>query len=149
MAKKKDLDLEKRLVLHTWMNDLFGYESTRKLLDDVEGAYKGFDAKGVSGVLQHLGSRRDNVKIPQKVLKQYDTNIRDHLDAINHQRAEPITLLYFQHLAALYTEVFLDRRFSEPDELAADLNRFAEEREKPVAFEKKRPGQAGVLDGDR
>ena len=136
MAKKKDLNLEKRLVLHAWMNDLFGYGSTRDLLQDVNGAYEGFDGEGISGVLRHLDSRRDQLKLPVDDLESHDANIRRHLENINHQRAEPITLRYFQHLAALYTEVFLDRRFSDPDALVADLNRFAGGLEEPATFEK-------------
>lgn len=135
MARKKDLNLEKRLVLHAWMNDLFGYGSTRELLDDLKWADEGFDGEGRSGVLYRLRSRSDKLKLPLEDLERYDANVRGHLDAINHRRAEPITLRYFQHLAALYTELFLDRRFAAPETLVADLNRFTGGLEAPVVFE--------------
>jgi hypothetical protein len=43
VAGKKELDLEGRLVLHAWANDLFGYGSTREMLSDLERADEGFD----------------------------------------------------------------------------------------------------------
>lgn len=135
MARKKDLNLEQRLVLHAWMNGLFGYGSTRELLDDLKWADEGFDGEGRSGVLYRLRSRSGRLKLPLEDLERYDANVRGHLDAINHHRAEPITLRYFQQLAALYTELFLDRRFSDPEALVADLNRFAGRLEEPTVFE--------------
>ena len=135
MAKKKVFDLEKRLVLHAWMNDLLGYRSTRELLDDLKWADEGFDGEGRSGVLYSLRSRSDRLKLPLEDLERYDANVRHHLDAINRHQPEPLTLRYFQHLAVLYTEVFLDRRFSDPGALAADFNRFAAKLEEPVSFE--------------
>ena len=131
---RKDLSLEKRLVLHAWMNGLFGYGSTRELLDDLKWSDEGFDGEGRSGVLYRLRSRSDKLKITLDDLERYDSNVRQRLDAINRHRAEPITLRYFQHLAALYTEVFLDRRFSDPGALLADLNRLAGRLEEPLAF---------------
>ncbi len=44
-------------------------------------------------------------------LARYDDNIRAHLAAINARRSQPITLLYFQYLAFLYTEIVLAPRF--------------------------------------
>ena len=55
-------------------------------------------------------------------LDRYDHNIREHLRAINKGRATPITLRYFQHLAALYTELYLDWRSRKPGELIRALN---------------------------
>ncbi|HEY8435983.1 MAG TPA: hypothetical protein VIK63_02910, partial [Haloplasmataceae bacterium] len=53
-----------------------------------------------------------------------DDNIRTHLAAINARRTRPITLRYFQYLAALYTEIVLDRLFNHKAQLLADLNAF-------------------------
>ncbi len=66
--------------------------------------------------------------MPEKDLARYDENIRRHLERINRYRSEPITLRYFQHLGALYTEVFLDRLFNHKAQLLADLNAFVAER---------------------
>ncbi|MEJ7843066.1 MAG: DEAD/DEAH box helicase family protein [Rubrobacter sp.] len=134
MAKKTDFSLEGRLVLHGWINDLLGYGSTREVLGDLDGVDEGFDGEGRSGVLRHLDSRSDKLKLPLADLERYDENVRRHLERINHHRPEPVTLRYFQHLAALYTEIFLDRWSRDRDALTADLDAFAAGREEPTSF---------------
>jgi hypothetical protein len=104
--------LEQRLVLLAWLNDHLGYTSNRELLADTKGAAEGYDAAGRSFLYHHLLSRGKRVKIPSDDLASYDDNIRAHLAAINRGRPEPITLRYFQYLAALYAEIYLDHYFN-------------------------------------
>jgi hypothetical protein len=130
--------LEQRLVLLAWLNGHFGYENNRDLLADIKAAGEGFDASGRSYVYHQLEARGDKVKIPLADLSRYDDNIREHLHAMNARRPEPITLRYFQHLAALYTEIFLDWYFHRRGEMLRSLNTFVEER-LPAAL---RPAQA-------
>jgi hypothetical protein len=120
--------LEQRLVLLAWLNNLLGYKSNRDLLADTRGADEGFDAAGQSFLYHHLLSRGSQVKVPAHHLARYDGNIRAHLAAINRGRAEPITLRYFQYLAALYAEIFLDRYFEGRRQMVADLNAFVQQR---------------------
>jgi len=120
--------LEQRLVLLAWMNDLFGYGSNRELLADMKEAAEGFDASGRSYIYHRLIARGNKVRIRPEKLAEYDDNVRDHLTAINARRPEPITLRYFQHLALLYTEIFLDWRFNHPTALLRALNTFVRER---------------------
>ena len=134
MTSKKDINLEGRLVLQSWANDLFGYGSTREMLSDLERADEGFDGEGRSGVFHRLSSQSDRLKLSLADLERYDENVRRHLEAINRSRPEPVTLRYFQHLAALYTEVFLDRWSTDRGALAGELNAFAARLEEPVVF---------------
>ena len=97
--------LENRLVLLAWLNSLLGYKYNKELLDDTRSADEGFDAAGRSFLFHHLKSRGSKVKIQTEDLERYDENIYSHLAAMNRGRAEPITLRYFQYLAALYTEL--------------------------------------------
>jgi hypothetical protein len=126
--------LENRLVLLAWLNSLLGYESNRKLLEDTQTVAEGFGADGHSFLYHHLIARGSQVKIPAADLARYDENIRQHLEKINRGRTERITLRYFQYLAALYTEIFLDRLFNHRTgadgrpPLLADLNAFVKER---------------------
>ena len=55
---------------------------------------------------------------------------------MNAGRREPITLRYFQQLAALYAELFLDRRAAAPEALARDIDRYVREkvRHMPVTY---------------
>lgn len=125
MAKKKEVRLEERLLLHAWVNDLLGYEKTEDLLKDFRDVEEGFDAQDTSGVYRRLTSRGDRLKVSLDELRRYDGNIRAHLEKINRLRAEPVTLRYFQHLSLLYTELFLDRYSKAPAALASELNDFA------------------------
>jgi hypothetical protein len=118
--------LEQRLVLLAWLNGHFGYENNRDLLADMQDAGEGFDASGRSYVYHRLEARGDKVKIPLADLARYDDNIREHLRAMNARRPEPITLRYFQHLAVLYTEIFLDWYFRRRSEMLRSLNDFVE-----------------------
>jgi len=127
-SKPEYLKLEQRLVLLAWLNGLFGYESNRDLLADIQEAGEGFDADGRSHVSKRLESRGDKVKLSRADLARYDDNIREHLEAMNARRPEPITLRYFQHLAVLYTEIFLDAYFNRRGKLLQSLNRLVERR---------------------
>ena len=120
--------LEHRLVLSAWLNHLFGYKTNQEMLEDCRDVAEGFASDGHSHLYHHLLARGSKVKIPEEDLARYDENIRTHLERINRRRPEPITLRYFQHLAALYTEIVLDRLFNHRAQLLADLNAFVDER---------------------
>ncbi|MCS7009867.1 MAG: DEAD/DEAH box helicase family protein, partial [Anaerolineales bacterium] len=121
------VELEDCLILLSWLNDLLGYQSNRELLEDCKTVAEGFGADGRSFLYHHLIARGSQVKIPTDDLARYDENIRLHLEKINRGRAEKITLRYFQYLAALYTEIFLDRFSKNTAQLLADLNTFVKE----------------------
>lgn len=120
--------LENRLVLLAWLNSLFGYRNNRDLLADMKEAPEGFDPYGQSYIRHLLVGRGPKLQVPPPILAAYDENIRLHLAAINARRPEPVTLRYFQYLAVLYAEVFLDFYFSRPGELLRQLNEFVAKR---------------------
>ncbi len=91
-------------------------------------AGEGFDAAGRSYVCLRLEGRGDKVKIPPAALARYDDNIAQHVRAMNARRPEPVTLRYFQHLAVLYSEIFLDWYFHRRGEMLRALNRFVDQR---------------------
>ena len=120
--------LEHRLVLLARLISLFGYESNKAMLEDCKEVEEGFASDGHSHLYHHFLARGSKVKIPEEDLARYDENIREHLSRINRHRPEPVILRYFQHLAALYTEIFLDHLFNHRAKLLADLNAFVAER---------------------
>ena len=127
-GKAEYVKLEQRLVLLAWLNGHFGYENNRDLLADIKAAGEGFDASGRSYVYHRLEARGDKVKIPPADLARYDDNIREHLHTMNARRPKPIRLQYFQHLAVLYTEIFLEWYFHRRGEMLRSLNHFIEKR---------------------
>ena len=113
--------LEQRLTLLSWLHDLLGYADTKQLLESVKPTNEGFDGDGRSYVYALLASRA-SLKILKTDLERYDDNIREHLASVNAGRTQPITLRYFQYLAALYTEMFLDWYDKSPAALLESLN---------------------------
>ena len=114
--------LEQQLILLSWLNSQFGYESNSQLLEDLGEAREGFNSSGRSYVALIIQSRSEELQVHPDDLLRYDRNIRQHIEAMNARRNAPITLRYFQYLAALYTELFLDWKFHRPGELINSLN---------------------------
>ena len=138
MAKKTDAQkrreerqnyqkLERRLVLVGWLNAKFGFDENSKLLETLSESEDGYDGDGVSHVVGNLASHH-GCKFSREELLVYDANIHNHLAHINRLRTRPIVLRYFQHLALLYTEIFLDAFFQQPANLLAELNSYISER---------------------
>lgn len=123
-SRSEYVKLEQRLILLAWINSLLGYDENSDLLKEISEAGEGFDGNGRSYVYQRLISRGSNVKINPADLLRYDENIREHLKAMNELRPQPITLRYFQYLAVLYTEIFLDAYFNRQSNLIKILNEF-------------------------
>ena len=122
------LRLERGLALLAWMTEQFGYKSNQEALERAKGTAEGYDAEGRSYVAMHLESLGTRARVPVGDLRRYDENVRGHLAAISVGRPTPITLRYFQQLAALYTEHFLHRVFSDRLALLQDLNDFVARR---------------------
>ena len=120
--------LDNHLTLHAWLNNHFGYKTTRALLSDVEIVGEGFNPDGCSPICEFLMSCAEPDSAIEAVLPIYDTNIKRHLAAINNKRTQPIVLRYFQYLALLYAEIFLDWKFNSPAEFLRQLNDFVQRR---------------------
>ncbi len=121
--------LDNHLTLHAWLNDRFRYKTTRSLLNDVKNNVdEGFNSDGRSSIYEFLMFRAEpNSKI-EEALPTYDANIKRHLAAINNKRTQPIVLRYFQYLALLYTEIFLDWKCNRPAEFLHQLNDLVQHR---------------------
>ena len=104
--------LDNHLTLHAWLNNHFGYKTTRDLLSDAATVDEGFNPDGYSPICEFLMSHAEPDSAIEAVLPIYDTNIKRHLAAINNKRTQPIVLRYFQYLALLYAEIFLDWKFN-------------------------------------
>ena len=123
MQPTQYIKLEQRLILLAWLNDLFGYKNNQELLQDIRESDEGFDAEGRTHIYRRLTSRGGRVRIPPEDVKRYDHNLRVHLNAISTRRPM-LKLKYFQYLAALYTEIFLDGYFNNRANMLQSLNDF-------------------------
>ena len=120
--------LDNHLTLHGWLNSHFGYKTTRDLLNNVKDVDEGFNPDGHSPVCEFLITRAEPNSAIERALPIYDANIKRHLSLINDKRTQPIVLRYFQYLALLYTEIFLDWKFNRPAEFLRQLNAFVQRR---------------------
>ncbi len=121
--------LAQQLVLLDWLHRQLGYDGTDQLLADIKQADEGFDPQGRSHIHARLASRAGRMQdVTAHDLQRYDDHIRTHLEAMNAGRSELVTLRYFQYLAALYTDIYLDRYCNRPDALLRSLNAFVRQR---------------------
>ena len=119
--------LERRLALVLWFADQLGYDSNDDMLADLKEAGEGWgDSR--NRVLERILARVRPPKIAPDMLDRMDSNIRADLRAINERREKPIVLKYFQYLAALAAECFLERLADSKDRLVAELDSFVKRR---------------------
>ena len=128
-SRKKPMDFSKRLVLNQYLLSLFGHDTLEALAEPLKDpSLEYLDEDNVSlihkAIVDHL---HDASELNADVLLAYDQNIVSHTQAINHRRVRPIRWKYFQYLALLFTEIYLDRYFRSPDKLLETLNAHVKE----------------------
>lgn len=123
-SRQKPMDFSQRLVLSQYLLSLFGHETLDDLAEPLkEAALEQLDEDNVSLIHRAIVEQLpDDSQLNADVLLAYDQNIVGHTQAINRRRARPIRWKYFQYLALLFTEIYLDRFFRAPDKLLAALN---------------------------
>ncbi|GIW56613.1 MAG: hypothetical protein KatS3mg082_3017 [Nitrospiraceae bacterium] len=134
---QRPLRFEQRLVLHQWLLDLFGVSSFERLAANLKAPeLEGFDENNVTRFYHQLRLLFDRPELPHDLLLAYDQNIVRHWKRITERRnhAGPFVYpKYFQYLALLFTEIYLDRYFRDPEGLLAQLNAYVD------AFNQKAP----------
>ena len=125
------LKFEQRLVLHQWILGLFGVRSFERLAANLKAPeYEGFDENNVTRFHYQLRLLFDRPELPHDVLLAYDQNIVRHWRRITDRRNHAGPFLYpkyFQYLALLFTEIYLDRYFRDPERLLTELNSHVEQ----------------------
>ena len=126
------LPFAERLVLNRYLMRRLGYSSLEQLAVHLKNpALEEMDTDGVSRFYRALIANRpaavdEKLVLPADLLLTYDENIVHHTRTINAHRHEPIRWKYFQFLALLCTEVYLDHFFENQAALMADLQRAAD-----------------------
>jgi hypothetical protein len=118
--------LSSSLVLNKYILNLFGVTDLEALsLDLKDSSFEGYDENNISHFHHALVVRfYSNANLPKALLLQYDQNIFSHTQIISEKRNEPIKWKYFQYLALLFTEIYLDKYFSAKTVLLSELNTF-------------------------
>lgn len=116
------MNIEKYLVLNKYLLSLFGISDIKELLNELKNKSEGVDSDGRSYFVNALRSI-ENLKISDEDLLRYDENIQSYVKKINYRR-EFVSLKYFQYLAVLFAEIFLDNLKNKKDGFLYELNEF-------------------------
>jgi len=133
--------LEQRLLLASWACQQLGFVTNKAMLEALRDVEEGYSGDGRSHLVAAILARGSKCLVHAEDLLRYDANIRGHLAFFNKRRKEPLALRYFQQLALLLTELFLDRLFNHEKALLATLNNFVRQRNA-----KRGPMELHVLD---
>lgn len=118
-----------KLVLNQWILSLFNVKSLKEIADILRNeSLEGLDENNIHRFHHALTAQLLNLtKISAEQLLEYDQNIVKYTSRLNDTRRtngeDQIVWKYFQYLALLFTEIYLDRYFSNPLELLKDLNK--------------------------
>jgi len=117
-----------KLVLNQWLLSLFTVDMFEQLAEHLRSeALEGLDENNVHHFHHALTAHFYNLPLlPTELLLEYDQNIVKHTQRLNEARLtrgeEPVVWKYFQYLALLFTEIYLDRYFRDPKALLAAIN---------------------------
>ncbi|GEM82200.1 DEAD/DEAH box helicase family protein [Meiothermus hypogaeus] len=127
---RTSVPFNRKLVLNQWLLGLFGVERFDQLAEHLKDeALEGLDENNVHrfhhALCLHLPVEK-RPELPDELLLEYDQNIVSVTQRLNERRTTrgepPIVWKYFQYLALLFTEIYLDRYFRDPRALLLALN---------------------------
>ena len=131
MAGPSALPFSERLVLNQWLLGRFGVERFDELAKHLrEESLEGLDEDNVHrfhrALCGHLPPADCRPELSNDVLLAHDQSIASVTARLNERRItrglRPIAWKYFQYLALLFTEIYLDRYFCDPQGLLEALN---------------------------
>jgi len=117
-----------KLVLNQWLLSLFNVKRFEDLAEHLRNEkLEGLDENNVHHFHHALTAELFNLRqLPTGLLLEYDQNIVKHTLRLNERRItrgeDPIVWKYFQYLTLLFTEIYLDRYFGDPQGLLKALN---------------------------
>src|SRR5438093_10059749 len=117
-----------KLVLNQWLLSLFNVQRFEQLAEHLRHeTLEGLDENNVHHFHHALTAQFFDLKeLPAELLLEYDQAIVKHTQRLNERRItrgeEPIVWKYFQYLTLLFTEIYLDRYFRDPQALLKAVN---------------------------
>ena len=126
---KEQIKLVNVLVLNKFLLSLFGVSKLEELTSSLKDeSLEQYDEDNVSHFYYALkGKLYSNPNFTAEQLLGYDQNIYRHTAKISEKRETPLRWKYFQYLSLLFTEVYLDRYFSDKSALLSEINEFMSE----------------------
>lgn len=138
---KTRFSLENHLLLAQFIANKLGLHnlSDIKQFNDVN---EGFGEDGRSYMYYSLISKKGNT-VPEGKLRQYDDNIKKYFQRLKRSRDEKISFKYYQYLALLFSEIYLDNYLQNPIRFLNELNQWVE-RTKSDNYFSRRPDMQKV-----
>ncbi len=120
-------ELERRLVLFHYFLDLLGVDKFTTLKERLRDVSEDVDELGRSHFLGALLGQK-NLKLPESELVRLDARIQEYKERFRRNRSDPsFNFKYFQYLALMFTELYLERVMGGENQLKLflkDLNDF-------------------------
>jgi hypothetical protein len=124
-----------KIVLNKYLLSLFGIDAIGSKIVSKEGlevfkelkysSSEGYTEEGNTRFLEQLKAHLYLTEhVTETMLQQYDENIVRYTHEISDGRDELIVWKYFQYLSLLFTEIYLDKFFSNKLQLQNELNQF-------------------------
>ena len=126
--KKPQVPFAYKLVLNQWLLSLFNVNRFEELAEHLRNeALEGLDENNIHHFHHALTVELFNLtQLPTELLLEYDQNIVKHTQRLNERRTtrgkDPVVWKYFQYLTLLFSEIYLDRYFRDPEALLVELN---------------------------
>lgn len=120
---------DQKLVLVRWLLSLFDAKQFEDLAADLkQPEHEGWEEDNTSKFLSQLLRRTVEYSgVKNDDLTRYDNNIFRHTQASVAKHDKFQGWKYFQYLSLLFTEIYLDRYFTDPHGLLGELNTFSRE----------------------
>jgi hypothetical protein len=125
---KPQIPFVHKLALNQWLLSLFNVQRFEQLAEYLRNEkMEGMDENNVHHFHHALTAQLFNLtQLPTELLLEYDQNIVRHTQRLNERRIThgepPIVWKYFQYLTLLFTEIYLDRYFRDPQALLVAIN---------------------------
>ncbi len=124
------LSFDDQLILFRYFLRELGIESLAEISKKLNTTeYEGVNESGNTYFFDYIAriSRLSGSRVSEDQLRLYDENICRHTRQISEKRGV-IRWKYFQYLSLLFTEMYLDRYFSDKDAFCKSLNEYLSEK---------------------
>jgi len=124
----KNQDLNERLILNKYFLLLIGEDSISNIDNGIkDDDLEGYDEDNISYYYYYISPKFAKYSnISKDKLLEYDQNLYRHVKRIGEKRGG-IKLKYYQYIALLFTEIFLDKYFFDTENFLDELNQFVNE----------------------
>ena len=126
---RPQVPFSRKLVLNQWLLSLFNVQRFEDLAEHLRDEdLEGLDENNIHRFHHALAAHfPDLPQLPSELLLEYDQNVVKHTQRLNERRItrgdEPIVWKYFQYMALLFSEIYIDRYFRDPKALLRALNK--------------------------